>query len=140
MGEGFTFTGVRVADADAEWLIIEKGKDLQPITPDGDKSPFEMISFLTTRKAQVITTGQSSSSSSGDDEEEEEYIDSNSTFYFTPGNSQFKLTQGNTADHYECKGYMESNGLQPSKILATLTFDIEKATGMVEEPAIYSQL
>ena len=108
------------------------GAGLQPITPDGDKSPFEMISFLTKRKVQDVTTGQSSSPSSGDDEEEEEYIDSNSTFYFTPGNSQFKLTQGNTADHYECKGYMESNGLQPSKILATLTFDIEKATGMVK--------
>jgi hypothetical protein len=101
-------------------VIQDPGSAIEPVTPDGDASPFKHINFWTTRRINMVTDG--SEASNGE-------TDINVAFNFKPDNSTFKVEYGKTINHYECRGYIEKDN---SKQAATLTFDIDKTDDKVK--------
>lgn len=103
-------------------IVQEPSSALQPVTPDGDDSPFESILFWTTRKINYVSSDNSSGNS-------DVVLEFNQTFNFKPENSHFTVNYGNTQNHYECKGYIEDSKTRQA---ATLSFDIDKRDNKVK--------
>lgn len=93
---------------------------LEPVTPDGDKTPFKHINFTSLRKVYYVSANEGTS---------EEPVDLWQGFNFKAENSQFKVTYGKTINHYECKGYAETGKTRQS---ATLSFDLDKRDNKVK--------
>ena len=103
--------------------VVQAGRTLEPVTPDGDKSPFNHITISALRYIKYTIT---------DDEGTRDTIFQVQPFFrFTPQNAHFSVSYGKTENHYECVGYEEREA-NDSKSRATLTFDIEKKTNRVK--------
>ena len=98
--------------------VVQAGKALEPVTPDGDKSPFNYITFTTSRSIMYKTTDD-------DGVAKDTIIQVMPSFVFRPTNAHFTVSYGKELNHYECQGYQES---AKTKSRGTLSFDIEKKT------------
>ena len=102
--------------------VVQAGRSLAPVTPDGDKSPFKYISITASRLVGYI------SSTDGRKDTLFQYVPS---FVFSPENAHFTVSYGKNSNHYECVGYEEWTA-NDMKSKATLSFDIEKKTKKVK--------
>ena len=102
--------------------VVQAGKSLTPVTPDGDKSPFKYINFIASRYVGYISAQE------GRKDTLFQYMPS---FSFTPKNAHFTVSYGKEINHYECVGYQEW-AANDTKSRATLSFDVEKKTNKVK--------
>ena len=89
----------------------------KPVTPTGE-SPFDFINFWTTFWVQAQDT----------------IVQVSQAFKFEDSNSTMTVTEDDLSQHYVCEGYLEEKvgSTYFTKRAGTLTFDILKATGTVQ--------
>lgn len=104
--------------------VIQAGKTLDPVTPDGDKSPFKHITFSAGRTIKYPLTDD-------DGTVRDTTLQILPFFRFTPDNAHFTVSYNKEVNHYECQGY-EERATNETKSRGILTFDIEKKTKKVK--------
>lgn len=103
-------------------VIQEPRSALEPVTPDGDKSPFSYITFNAERYVEYISAIEGKADT---------IVRIMPSFVFKPDNAQFTVKYGKDVNHYECVGYQEWSS-NDTKTRATLSFDVEKKTDKVK--------
>ena len=104
--------------------VVQAGRTLEPVTPDGDKTPFKRISFISQRYITQRIEDE--------DGVRDTIMQIVHSFNFLPTNARFSVSYGKTENHYECVGYEEYEAANQTKSRATLAFDIEKKTKKVK--------
>lgn len=102
--------------------VVQAGRSLAPVTPDGDKSPFKYINFVSSRWVEYISASEGKADT---------LSQVAPAFSFTPNNAHFSVKYDKNYNHYECVGYQEWSA-NDTKTRATLSFDIEKKTKKVK--------
>ena len=103
-------------------VIQEPRSALEPVTPDGDKSPFSYISFTAERFIEYVSASEG---------KVDTIVRIMPSFAFKPDNAHFTVKYGKDINHYECVGYQEWSA-NDTKSRATLSFDVEKKTDKVK--------
>ncbi len=102
--------------------VLQTGKQLVPVTPDGDNSPFSYISLITDLKAKYTYKSE--------DGLRDTIVQIVPSFAFTPKNSHFTVRHDKEVSHYTCEGYEEWSA-NDIKSRASLSFDVMRKTGKV---------
>lgn len=103
--------------------VVQAGKELTPVTPDGDKSPFKYITFNTS-----IQTMYSYWTKEG---RVDSLITIEPAFSFTPANSHITARYDKDISHYVCEGYQERETGNKTKTRVSLSFDVVRKTNKV---------
>lgn len=101
--------------------ITQAAATIEPIVPDGDKSPFNYINFVSNVYVNM-------SSTTGENYDSENPTLMGPSFSFTPKNSSFKVTEQNGITHIECRGQSSYSQSGPNGTNVTLSFDIDSKT------------
>ena len=101
--------------------VLQAGKELPTVSPDGDKSPFNFIAFTASRTIRYVSEKNGAV----------ETMPAAAFFNFNPKNAHFTVTYGKDVNHYECQGYDESS-TNKSKSHATLAFDVDNKNKKVK--------
>jgi len=103
--------------------VVQAGKELTPVTPDGDKSPFKFITFSTNIKTVYSFMTEEGIKDS--------IITMAPAFSFTPENSHFTVRYEKDVNYYVCEGYQEWETTRTTKSRASLSFSVVKKTNKV---------
>ena len=101
--------------------ITQAAATIEPIVPDGDKSPFNYINFVSNVYVNM-------SSTTGENYDSENPTLMGPSISFTPKNSSFKVTEQNGITHIECRGQSSYSQSGPNGTNVTLSFDIDSKT------------